>query len=194
MPQVIPGWRQPRPYRKAIKVLLERQVWIRTREGGRGAHDPHEYRFAPGGLLQAKGAENAPNTNSTPSPLPSCPELQAPLIRASGMNQAQSFDANARLAQIALWLDEGVRWMDRATEQAQANQRGTVTVTFNRAELAAFLSGFRGVSRALLGIAQPVPPPLPRAPKGGPPHLRLVEAGVLSGGSPESRSADGAST
>jgi hypothetical protein len=79
--KVMPDWRHPQRYRKAIAVLLERGIWIRTREGGRGARDPHEYRFAPRGLLQAKGAPNAPNTNHTPSPLPSCPELKAPLIR-----------------------------------------------------------------------------------------------------------------
>jgi hypothetical protein len=91
------------------------------------------------------------------------------------MKQAQSFDANARLAQIALWLDDGARWMDQAAERARVDQTGAVTVTFNRAELAAFLSGFRGVSRALLGIAQPVPPPLPTSTR-KPSPLRLVKS------------------
>ena len=84
-----------------------------------------------------------------------------------------TFDANRRLAEIALWMDGGARWLDRATEAARAAPRqGRVTVTLDQAELEGFVAGFRGVARALVGLAQPVPPPLPVASRR--PRLRLV--------------------
>jgi hypothetical protein len=92
------------------------------------------------------------------------------------VNGARTFNANARLAQIALWIG-GERWLDHSTERVRATRRGIVTVTFDRAELEALLSGVRGVSRSLLGIAQPVPPPIPM-PRSEPPHLRLVSSDV----------------
>ena len=85
-----------------------------------------------------------------------------------------TFDANRRLAEIALWMDGGARWLERATEAARmsAPRAGRVTVTLDRAELEGFVAGFRGVARALVGLAQPVPPPVPVASRH--PRLRLV--------------------
>jgi transposase len=87
---------------------------------------------------------------------------------------SETFDANRRLAEIALWVDGSARWMDRATEtvRAAAPRRRQVTVTFDQAELETFITGFRGVARVLMGLAQPVPPPVAAAPQGR--HLRLV--------------------
>ena len=65
---VMPGWTDKR-YRAAIRVLVERGVWVRVKEGGRGAHDPNEYGFADCSPALAKGADSAPNTNKTPRPL-----------------------------------------------------------------------------------------------------------------------------
>ncbi len=64
--------------------------------------------------------------------------------------------------------------MDRATEAAQATapRRRQVTVTYDQAELETFITGFRGVARVLMGLAQPVPPAVAAAPQGR--HLRLV--------------------
>jgi hypothetical protein len=65
--------------------------------------------------------------------------------------------------------------MERATEAARAAapHRRQVTVTFDQAELETFITGFRGVARVLMGLAQPgVPPPIATAPQGR--HLRLV--------------------
>ena len=85
-----------------------------------------------------------------------------------------TFDANRRLAEIALWADSSARWLDRATgaARAAAPRQGQVTITLDRAELEGFVSGFQGVARALLGLAQPVPPPVPT--KARRPELRLV--------------------
>lgn len=86
-----------------------------------------------------------------------------------------AFNANQRLAEIALWLDASASWADRATAQARAGRSGkTIVVTFERAELETFVSGLRGVARALMGLAQPVPPPLPEPPQTRSSHLRLV--------------------
>lgn len=94
------------------------------------------------------------------------------------MSGAQKFDANKRLAEIALWTDSGARWIDRATASKQPNgQRGEVTVTLDRRELEAFVIGLRRVSQSLLGIVQPVPPPLPRPSQPSTcdrPYLRVV--------------------
>ena len=84
---------------------------------------------------------------------------------------SETFDANRRLAEIALWADGSARWLDRATGAARAASRqGQITITLDRAELEGFVSGFQGIARALLGLAQPVPPPIPVAPR----RLRLV--------------------
>jgi hypothetical protein len=91
------------------------------------------------------------------------------------MSSAPSFDANARLAQIALWLDGGAGWIEQATAQARSDRVQAVTVTFSRRELDTFLSGLRCVAGALMGIAQPVPPPLPVQRRGSP-KLRLVKS------------------
>jgi transposase len=87
---------------------------------------------------------------------------------------SETFDANRRLAEVALWADGSARWVDRATEAARsaAPRRRQVTVTFDQAELETFVTGFRGVARMLMGLAQPVPPPISAAPQGR--HLRLV--------------------
>jgi hypothetical protein len=87
---------------------------------------------------------------------------------------SETFDANRRLAEAALWVDGSARWVDRATEAARstAPRRRQVTVTFDQAELETFITGFRGIARMLMGLAQPVPPPIPVAPQGR--HLRLV--------------------
>jgi len=76
---------------------------------------------------------------------------------------SETFDANRRLAEIALWADGGARWLDRVTETARvaAPRQRRVTITLDRAELDGFVSGFQGIARALLGLAQPVPPPIP---------------------------------
>jgi hypothetical protein len=84
-------------------------------------------------------------------------------------------DANRRMAELVLWLDEGARWFEHATAASRlvAPRGRTVEVTFNRAELEVFVTGLRGVSRSLMGLAQPVPPPLP-APPAAHRHLRVV--------------------
>jgi hypothetical protein len=84
-----------------------------------------------------------------------------------------SFDANRRLAEIALWVDGSARWVEQATEAARAAPRQRqVTVTLDHAELETFVAGFRGVARVLMGLAQPVPPPVSTASSCR--HLRLV--------------------
>lgn len=84
-----------------------------------------------------------------------------------------TFDANRRLAEIALWADGAARWLDQATGTARAApRRGQVTITVDHAELDSFVSGLQGVARALLGLAQPVPPPVPT--KARRPDLRFV--------------------
>jgi hypothetical protein len=87
---------------------------------------------------------------------------------------SETFDANRRLAEAALWVDGSARWVDRATEAARtaAPRRRQVTVTFDQAELETFVTGFRGIARVLMGLAQPVPPPVATASQGR--HLRLV--------------------
>jgi hypothetical protein len=92
------------------------------------------------------------------------------------MNDAEKFDANRRLAEIALWSDSGARWIERATAAELTDQaRGNlVAVTFRRNELEAFVRGMRITARSLLGIAQPVPPPVPTPPASEQPYLRLV--------------------
>ncbi len=86
------------------------------------------------------------------------------------------FDADRRLAEVALWVDGAARWVDRATEAARATTlprpRPEVTVTFDRAELEGLVSGLRGVARTLVGLAQPVPPPISTPSSGH--RLRLV--------------------
>jgi hypothetical protein len=63
--EIIPGWTDRR-YRAAIKILLERSVWVLLKQGGRGAGDPHKYWFAERSSKMEKGARIAPNTNKTP--------------------------------------------------------------------------------------------------------------------------------
>jgi transposase len=86
---------------------------------------------------------------------------------------SETFDANRRLAEVALWADGSARWVDQATEAARtaAPRRRQVTVTFDQAELETFVTGFR-VARVLMGLAQPMPPPVATASQGR--HLRLV--------------------
>jgi hypothetical protein len=68
-----------------------------------------------------------------------------------------TFDANRRLAEVALWLDGSARWVEQATEAVRtAPRQRQVTVTLDRAELETFVAGFRGVARVLMGLAQPV--------------------------------------
>jgi hypothetical protein len=87
---------------------------------------------------------------------------------------SETFDANRRLTEVALWADGSARWVDWATEAARtaAPRRRQVTVTFDQAELETFVTGFRGIARVLMGLAQPVPPPVATASQGR--HLRLV--------------------
>ena len=93
------------------------------------------------------------------------------------MNDTTKFDANRRLAEIALWTDGSARWIEQATAPRQSACRSDhVTVTFRRDELETFVSGLRGVARSLLGLAQPVPPPVPTPPPTERPYLRLVSA------------------
>ena len=87
-----------------------------------------------------------------------------------------TFDADRRLADLALWVDQGARWIDHATAAARqpppAHDRGEqVRVVFDRRELDAFVAGLHAVARGLLGLAQPVPPPC--LPAGPPPRRRL---------------------
>jgi hypothetical protein len=87
---------------------------------------------------------------------------------------SETFDANRRLAEVALWVDGSARWVDQATEAARvaAPRRRQVTVTLDRAELETFVTGLRGIARVLMGLARPVPPPVATASQGR--HLRLV--------------------
>jgi hypothetical protein len=89
------------------------------------------------------------------------------------MNETTKFDANRRLAEIALWTDDGAHWIEQTTAQ-RANRAAHVTVTFRRDELERFVSGLRSVSRTLLGLAQPVPLPVAIPPAAERPYLRLV--------------------
>lgn len=86
------------------------------------------------------------------------------------------FDANRRLGEIALWSDSGARWIERATAASLTDQPRSdlVAVTFRRDELEAFVRGMRITARSLLGIAQPVPPPVPTPSAPERQHLRLV--------------------
>jgi transposase len=97
-------------------------------------------------------------------------------LRATGVSSGDEevVASNRRLAEVALWVDGSARWVDRATEAAQAAapRRRQVTVTFDQAELETFVTGFRGMARVLIGLAQPVPPPISTASQGC--HLRLV--------------------
>jgi hypothetical protein len=92
------------------------------------------------------------------------------------MSDGPTFDANRRLAEIALWTDAGARWVGQAILHGQPDRHDQVTVTFRRAELEAFVTGLRGVAQSLLGFAQPVPPPVPTTRPDGRPRLRLVRA------------------
>jgi hypothetical protein len=71
-----------------------------------------------------------------------------------------TFDANRRLAEIALWVDGGARWLDRATEAARraAPRQCRVTITLDRAELDGFVSGFQGISPGAPGAGPARPP------------------------------------
>jgi hypothetical protein len=88
----------------------------------------------------------------------------------------EPFDANRRLAEVALWIDGASRWLEQAVEPARASapagSRHRITLTFDRGELELLASGLRGVARTLMGVAQPVPP-LPAAPVAHR-HLRVV--------------------
>jgi hypothetical protein len=64
---VMPGW-TARRYRAAIKVLVERSIWVLLKKGGRHAHDPSEYGFTDCSKKRARGSISAPNTNKTPHP------------------------------------------------------------------------------------------------------------------------------
>jgi hypothetical protein len=95
---------------------------------------------------------------------------------------SETFDANRRLAEVALWVDGSARWVDRATEAARAaaSRWRQVTVTFDQAELETFITGLRGVAHVLMGLAQPGtaadrgrspgPPPAPRDVTDSPSH------------------------
>jgi hypothetical protein len=48
-----------------------------------------------------------------------------------------AFNANQRLAEVALWVDAGAGWIDRTTDRARAGRSGRVAVAFERAELGA---------------------------------------------------------
>lgn len=65
---VLPGWSVAR-YRNAIRLLVERGVWLLLKRGGQGAGDPHEYGFADCSRLAQKGADKGsgigPNTKTT---------------------------------------------------------------------------------------------------------------------------------
>jgi hypothetical protein len=74
---------------------------------------------------------------------------------------SETFDANRRLAEIALWVDGSARWVDWATEAARtaAPRRRQVTITFDRTKLETFATGLRCRPRADgLGSAGVVPP------------------------------------
>ena len=53
-----------------------------------------------------------------------------------------------------------------------APEEGGMSETFDQAELETFITGFRSVARMLMGLAQPVPPPITTASQGR--HLWLV--------------------
>lgn len=86
------------------------------------------------------------------------------------------FDANQRLAQIAVWTDAGAAWIGQEAARADGEAE-EVTLTLRRDELERFVSGMRWISRSLLGLAQPIPPLPPachRPTDGGGARLRLV--------------------
>jgi hypothetical protein len=89
----------------------------------------------------------------------------------------ETFDANRRLAEVALWADGTARWLEQVVKPTQAaapaGSRHRINLTFSREELELLVSGLRGVARTLMGLAQPVPPPLPVTPVTHR-HLRIV--------------------
>jgi hypothetical protein len=89
----------------------------------------------------------------------------------------ETFDANRRLAEVALWVDGTARWLEQAVERARAaaptSSRHRISLTFDPGELELLVTGLRGVARTLMGVAQPVPPPLATAPAVCR-HLRVV--------------------
>lgn len=92
------------------------------------------------------------------------------------MSSPGKFDANRRLGEIALWSDSGARWIEHVTAAHLTGRPRSdlVAVTFRRDELEAFVRGMRITARSLLGIAQPIPPPVPTPPASERPHLHLV--------------------
>ena len=67
----------------------------------------------------------------------------------------ETFDANRRMAEVALWIDGTARWLDHAVEPARstapAGGRHRISLTFDREELELLVSGLRGVARTLMG-------------------------------------------
>jgi hypothetical protein len=91
------------------------------------------------------------------------------------MKETTGFDANRRLAQVALWTESAARWIEQATAQERhACRRDLVTLTLKRSDLELFVSGLDSVAKSLLGLALPVPPVVPVPPVHKKPRLRLV--------------------
>ena len=92
------------------------------------------------------------------------------------MSADPKFDANRRLAELALWVDDGAHWIDQATvaRAQRQNHGGDVVVTFDRNDLETFVRGLRTVATSMLGMAQPMPPLLPSSRVR--PALRLVRS------------------
>lgn len=61
----IPGWTDPRKYRRARDALIELGILEEVHQEGQGAHTPSLFRFVD--RTTDKGAQNAPNIIKTPS-------------------------------------------------------------------------------------------------------------------------------
>ena len=78
---VLKGWTVP-AYRQALQVLVQRGFLEVRHQGGRCPGDARLFSFAD--PADMKGAESAPNTNLTPSPLPlALPAAASPRRKAA---------------------------------------------------------------------------------------------------------------
>jgi hypothetical protein len=71
---VLPGWTHQH-FRRAIRLLVERGIWIKITAGGKGAHDPAKFMFSDRLYLTDKGTDSVPNTILHPP---------RPIMRATG--------------------------------------------------------------------------------------------------------------
>jgi hypothetical protein len=189
---VIPGW-SARRYRKARDVLLERGFLTERHKGGRGSGDPDLFSLAD--RVGGKGAGSSPNTKRVPDRHPILTRHPPPRSRRSSRPRRSPEGGRCEPAIRRRPPAGGGRLVGRrrcslggpgdrgGAATTLPRPRPEVAVTFDRAELEGFVSGLRGVARTLVGLAQPVPPPVSTVPPGTPPAARDV-TGKDSSGTP----------